>query len=75
MFWKKHKEKKINKEYEDILDTIKIKKSLGTNAVYLPISDHIINEVKQWCSHEGYRCEVDHLDEDGNKFYKIWGWE
>lgn len=73
MFW--NKKKKINQEFEDAKDMIRIKKSLGANCIYIPISAHITDNVKQWCAQENYQCEVDHIDEDGVMFYKIWGWE
>lgn len=73
MFW--NKKKKINKEFEDIKDMVMIKRALGSNCVYMPISTHTLDKIKEWCTEQKYHCEVDHIDDDGTMFYKIWGWE
>lgn len=74
MLWKKNKGKKVNKEFEEIQDSVKLKKALGDDCAYLPISARALEDIKEWCSREGFVCEVDHMDENGIIFYKIGGW-
>ena len=75
LFFKKHKENKINKEFEDVMEEIKVARVLGTRHIYLPLSINAIPMVKNWCKEQNYKIEVDHIDENDKEIYKIWGWE
>ena len=75
MFWKKHKEKKVNKEFEEIQDDVKLARALGTHHIYTSISTTVVPMMKNWCEQQGCKIEVDHIDENGKEVYKIWGWE
>lgn len=74
MFFNKNK-KKVNKELEEIQDDVKIKKALGANYVCLPVTSHNTDIIKDWCAQEGYKFEVDHMNEEGLIYYKISGWD
>ena len=74
MFFNKNK-KKANKELEEIQDDVKIKKALGANYVCLPVTSHNTDLIKDWCAQEGYKFEVDHMNEEGLIYYKISGWD
>lgn len=75
MLWfKKHKENKINMEFEDIKDEVRMNRSLGAMHIYLPIKSEVIELVRNWCAAEGYKMEVDHITDD-MVYYKISGWD
>lgn len=74
MFFNKHK-KNVNKELEDIQDDVKMKRALGANYVCLPVTSHNTDIIRNWCAREGYKFEVDHMNEEGMIYYKISGWD
>lgn len=74
MFFNKHK-KKINKELKEIQDDVRINKTLGASYVCLPITSHNVDIIKNWCAQEGYKCEVDHINEEGIVFLSYWRME
>lgn len=73
MFFNKRK-KNVNKELEDIQEDVRLSRALGSNYVCLPITSHNIDIIKNWCAQEGYKCEVDHMNEN-TIYYKISGWD
>ena len=75
LFFKKRKERKANRDLEELQDDIKIKRALGANYVCLPLNSHNTDLIKGWCEQEGYKFEVDHMNEEGMVFYKISGWD
>ena len=74
MFFNKHK-KNVNKELEEIQDDVKMKQALGANYVCLSVTSHNTDIIRNWCAREGYKCEVDHMNEEGTIYYKISGWD
>ena len=73
MFFNKHK-KKVNKEFEDIQEDVKMRRALGENYVCLPITSRNTDLIRNWCAREGYKFEVDHITDD-TFYYKISGWD
>ena len=74
MFFNKRK-KNVNKELEEIQEDVKMKRALGANYICLPLNSHNTDLIKGWCEQEGYKCEVDHMNEEGTIYYKISGWD
>lgn len=74
MFFNKRK-KNVNKELEDIQNDVKMRRALGETYVYLPITSRNTDLIKNWCAREGYKCEVDHMNEEGMIYYRISGWD
>lgn len=73
MLFNKHK-KKVNKEFEDIQEDVKMKRALGETYVCLPITSRNTDLIRNWCAREGYKFEVDHITDD-TFYYKISGWD
>lgn len=74
LFFKKRKNN-VNKELESVQDDVRMKRALGVNYVCLPITSHNTDIIKDWCAREGYKCEVDHMNEEGTIYYRISGWD
>lgn len=71
MFW--HKKKKKNEEVARVEHIVDIYKSRGNSYVCVPIPSDEIEAVKEWCKHQGYNIEVDHITGD-MFYYKINNW-
>ena len=75
MLWWKKKKPKINPELVEVQESIRIASALGTMHICMPINTRNIDIIKDWCTQQGYKIEVDFINKDGAVFYKISGWD